>query len=76
MSVSILFDGRFTSDINHQYFPDNMDDLRNKLAQFPIGTKFQVSVFGQQERLAPFIQSIQDVAADHGLSLEFPAPAK
>ena len=76
MSVSILFDGRLTSDINHQYFPDNMDDLRNKLAQFPIGTKFQVSVFGQQERLAPFIQSIQDVAADHGLSLEFPTPAK
>jgi hypothetical protein len=70
MSLNLLFDGKLMSDINHQYSPHDVDALRSKLAQYPSGTRFHVTLFGQREQLASVIQSIQDVAADHGLMLD------
>jgi hypothetical protein len=69
MSINVLFDGKLQSDI-HQYFCADVDALRRKLAQYPSGTTFHVTLFGQREQLASLIQSIQDVAADHGLLID------
>ena len=70
MSISLPLDGRLQSDINHQYHSINIDALRRKLAQYPNGTTFHVTLFGQREKLLPVIQSIQEVASDHGLILD------
>jgi hypothetical protein len=70
MSLNLLFDGKLMTDINHQYHPRDADALRSKLAQYPNGTTFHVTLFGQREQLASVIQSIQDVATDHGLMME------
>ena len=70
MSLNLLFDGKLMSDVNHQYHPHDVDALRSKLAQYPNGTTFHVTLFGRREQLAPVIQSIQDVAADHRLVLD------
>lgn len=69
MRLNLLFDGKLMSSINHQS-PRDVDALRSKLAQYPNGTTFHVTLFGQREQLAPVIQSLQDVAADHGLTLD------
>ena len=69
MSLNLLFDGKLMSSINHQS-PRDVNALRSKLAQYPNGTTFHVTIFGQREQLAPVVQAIQDVAADHGLLLE------
>jgi hypothetical protein len=70
MSLNLLFDGRLQSDIHHQYFPADADALHSKLAQYPNGTTFHVTLFGQREQLSSVVQSVQDVAADHGLMIE------
>jgi hypothetical protein len=69
MSVNVLFDGKLQSDI-HQYFCADVDALRRKLAQYPSGTTFHVTLFGQREQIASLVQSIRDVAADHGLLID------
>jgi hypothetical protein len=69
MSLNLLFDGKLQSNV-HQYHPPDVDALRSKLAQYPSGTTFHVRLFGQREKLASVIQSLQDVAADHGLVLD------
>ena len=69
MSINVHFDGKLQSDI-HQYFCADADALSRKLAQYPSGTTFHVTLFGQREQLGPIVQSIQDVAADHGLLIE------
>jgi hypothetical protein len=70
MSLDVLFDGRLQSDIHHQYFPADADALRSKLAQYPNGTTFHITLFGQREQLATVVQSVENVAADHGLILD------
>lgn len=70
MNLDVLFDGRLQSDIHHQYHSNNIDTLCHKLAQYPNGTTFHVTLFGQREKLSPVIQSIQEVAADHGLIID------
>ena len=69
VSLNLLFDGKLQSNV-HQYHPTDVNALRSKLAQYPSGTTFHVRLFGQREKLASVIQSIQDVAADHGLMLD------
>lgn len=69
MRLNLLFDGKLQSEV-HQYLPADADALRSKLAQYPHGTTFQVTVFGKREQLAPILQSLQDTAADHGLTIE------
>jgi hypothetical protein len=70
MSISLPLDGRLQADIHFQYFSNNIDALCRKLAQYPNGTTFHVTLFGQREKLTPVIQSLQDVASDHGLILD------
>jgi hypothetical protein len=69
MNISLPLDGRVQADI-HQYHSTNIDALCRKLAQYPNGTTFHVTLFGQREKLAPVIQSIQEVASDHGLIMD------
>jgi hypothetical protein len=70
MSLNLLFDGKLMSDVNHQYHPPDVDALRSKLAQYPSGTTFHVTLFGQREQLVSVVQSLQDVAKDYGLMLD------
>ena len=53
LSLNIFFDGQLRVDINHQYFSNDLDSLRGKLRQYPSGTKFRVTILGQEERLTP-----------------------
>jgi hypothetical protein len=70
MSLNVLFDGQLQVDINHQYFFSDVDALREKLAQYPGGTQFQVTAFGKHEQLASVVQAVREAAADHGLDIE------
>jgi hypothetical protein len=49
LSLDVLFDGQLRVDINHQYFPRGLASLREKLRQYPSGTKFRLTIFGQEE---------------------------
>jgi hypothetical protein len=69
MSLNLLFDGKLQSTV-HQYHPPDVDALRSKLAQYPSGTTFHVTLFGQREQLVSVVQSLQGVAKDHGLMLD------
>jgi hypothetical protein len=70
LSLDILFDGQLRADINHQYFPRDLASLRAKLRQYPSGTKFLLTVLGQEDRLEPVVQSIKETALEHGLEIE------
>jgi hypothetical protein len=67
LSLNLLFDGQLRADINHQYFPADLASLRAKLAQYPSGTKFKLTTFGEPSRLVPILQEINDAAVEHGL---------
>ena len=69
VSLDLLFDGKLQSNVR-QYHPPDVDALRSKLAQYPRGTTFHVTLFGQREQLVSVVQSLQDVAKDHGLMLD------
>jgi hypothetical protein len=70
LSVNLFPDERLQVDINHQYLTADLPSLRNKLAQYPSGTRFWLTVFAPQEQLAPALLAITDVAAEHGLFVE------
>lgn len=70
LSLDLLFDGQLRVDINHQYFSKNLDSLRSKLRQYPSGTKFRLTVLGQEERLVPVVNAIHETARTTGLTVE------
>jgi len=69
-SLDFLFDGQLRADINHQYFPKDLASLRDKLGQYPSGTKFRLTVLGQEDRLAPVLRAVNEAALEHGLEVE------
>ena len=62
LSLDFLFDGQVRADINHQYFPRDPISLRAKLGQYPSGTKFRLTILGQQDRLAPALRVVNEAA--------------
>jgi len=70
LSINLLFDGKLRADINHQYFPTDLTSLRAKVAQYPSGTKFKLTSFGEQNRLAPILREITEAALEHGSVIE------
>lgn len=70
LSLDFLFDGQLRVDINHQYFPKDLDSLRLKLRQYPGGTKFRLTILGQEERLAPVVNAINETALAADLTVE------
>jgi hypothetical protein len=65
-----FFDGPLRADINHQYFPKDLASLRAKLGQYPSGTKFQLTILGEEDRLAPVVRGVNETAVDDGLVIE------
>jgi hypothetical protein len=57
-------------DINHQYFSKDLDSLLGKLRQYPSGTKFRITILGQEERLTPVVNVINEIALAAGLAVE------
>ena len=46
--------------------------LLNKLAQYPIGTKFWLNISGPPDRVAPVLATINGMAAEHGFQVDSP----
>ncbi len=70
LSLDFLFDSQLRADINHQYFPSDLTSLRAKLAQYPSGTKFRLTVLGEEDRLVLVVQGVNETAAENGLVIE------
>jgi hypothetical protein len=70
LSLDFLFDGQLRADINHQYFPKDLPSLRAKLGQYPSGTKFQLTILGEEDRLAPVVRGVNETAVEDGLVIE------
>jgi len=69
-SLDFLFDGQLRADINHQYFPKDLASLREKLGQYPSGTKFRLTVLGQEDRLSSVLRAVNEAALEHGLTID------
>ena len=74
LTINLLFDEHLQADINHQYSAADIASLRKKLAQYKSGTQFSITTFGPQERLAPVLQAVSALAAEHGLAIESVQP--
>jgi hypothetical protein len=75
VDLNISFFGeQIQAIINSQYTATDLAFLRSKLAQYPSGTKFWLNIFGSHERVAPVLNAINDVAAEHGLQVDSPQP--
>jgi hypothetical protein len=70
LSLDLLFDGQLRADINHQYFPKDLPSLQAKLGQYPSGTKFELTILGQEDRLRPVVRGINESAIEYGLTIE------
>jgi hypothetical protein len=62
--------GTVRGEINNQYSTKGLTGLRNKLAQYPTGTRFLLTTNGSIESLRPALESIDQVSTDHGLLIE------
>jgi len=74
ISISVLPDGHLHIDVHNQFFPTDIRALQAKLKQYPSGTRFKLTSYGQQTRMATVLQQINDAASQNGLSIEV-APA-
>jgi hypothetical protein len=69
------FGDRIQASID-QYSANDLASLRDKLAQYPYGTKFQLSVFSSPENASSARAAISGVVAEHGLQIEEPGPTQ
>jgi hypothetical protein len=69
-SLDLLFDGQWRADINHQYFPRDLTSLQEKLGQYPSGTKFLLTILGEEDRLRPVVRGVNQTAVEDGLVVE------
>jgi hypothetical protein len=70
-----LQDGRTAWSIK-QVTASDLPSLLAKIAQYPAGTEFNLDIFGTNERTAPIIDALYDVAAKHGLQINLPPNAQ
>ena len=70
LHLVVPFEGELQASINDEYTVGNTSALCEKLSQFPDGTEFKVTVFGQAGALAPVLEAVHGVAAAHGLRLD------
>jgi hypothetical protein len=69
LTLNISSDGRIHAQIG-QYSADELPALLAKLAQFQKGTRFLLSFSGAEEQRSPVLQSINEIARLHGLTVE------
>jgi hypothetical protein len=65
-----LFSDQMQASVNNQYNAADLVSLRAKLAQYPSGTIFRLSISGPSELVTPVVAAIDDVAAEHGFRVE------
>ena len=70
VSLGILFDGQLRAYINHQYFPTDISSLCAKLAQYPNGTTFRLTLSGNEDRLQTVVRGVNETAIERGLTIE------
>jgi len=58
-----LFGNQMVATVS-QYSALDVTSLKAKLAQYPRGTKFQLSISGPPDRVAPLRSAIADAAAE------------
>jgi len=63
-----FFGDKIMASIN-QYSATDLTSLKAKLAQYPSGTKFWLSILGSPERADPVRAAIFDVASEHGFDV-------
>ncbi|HUE03811.1 MAG TPA: hypothetical protein VMR62_29925, partial [Bryobacteraceae bacterium] len=74
LNLNILFDGQLQAFIG-QFVTSGLAPLQAKLAQYPRGTVFHLTAFGNTERLAAATRAIEETAAQNGLVIEDPPAA-
>lgn len=67
--ISVGPDGPVQANIQ-QYWTQDIEALRKKLAQYDRGTRFVLSSSGTEEQLSVALRAVRDVAAEHGLIVE------
>ena len=67
--LNILFDGKMRADIN-QYHTDSISALTDKLANFPAGTRFRLTAFGEESRIQATLQQINEAAVQSRVNVE------
>jgi hypothetical protein len=55
---------------NAQYSAEDMANLCAKLIQYPVGTRFLINTFGQDQRLKSVVEAISETAQAHGLTVD------
>src|SRR5260370_12528169 len=70
-----FFNDQMQASINNQYNSADLGFLQSKLAQYPSGTIFRLSISGPPDLVAPALSLINDLAAEHGLQLQGQGPA-
>jgi hypothetical protein len=67
-----FFADQMQASINNQYNAADLPSLRTKLAQYPGGTRFLLTISGPPDRVAPALAAINDLASEHGLQVQGP----
>ncbi len=69
-----FFRNQMQASINNQYNASDLVSLRTKLAQYPSGTRFLLTISGPPDLVTPALAAINDLAAEHGLQVEGKGP--
>ena len=72
VNVDVSFVGDQIIASMNQYTATDVRSLRDKLAQYPSGTKLWLNIFGSPEHLASVHAAIADIAEEHGFELAQP----
>jgi hypothetical protein len=70
-----FFNDQMQASINNQYNSADLGFLQRKLAQYPSGTIFRLSISGPRDLVAPALSVINDLAAEHGLQVQGQEPS-
>jgi hypothetical protein len=65
-----FFREQMQASINNQYNAADVASLRTKLAQYPSGTRFLLTISGPPDLVTPALAVINDLAAEHGLQVQ------
>lgn len=74
LNISIFGD-QMQASVNNQYNCVDLGSLRDKLAQYPSGTIFRLTISGPADLVTHALVAINDLANEHGLKVEGAEPA-
>jgi hypothetical protein len=68
-----LFGEQVQASVGH-YSVNDLASLRDKLSQYPTGTRFQLNVFSVPEQMDSALAAINDVVVEHSFQIQKPGP--